>query len=242
MNDPEPKEGMEEFSPVAHLLTQRPYAIVRSLNFARCTAPGRKQCRSESKLQTQFLVHALETDREHLHQLDCRGQTADRIDLSSTLDSLPTRPWVGVGPGLTVTGTTVAVFEADDRGEGSTSVMPMRAFSRATTWARSRIIETLTFSPLVCRLYETANLKCPPSTGGGPLLGELLNPRVGGTSYDIEFFASDRSGKGEVAESLRFCQRLYFEMLRVPVAVSVNCPKPPKTPSLDPVTRYLPVP
>ena len=111
-----------------------------------------------------------------------------------------------MGPGLTVTGTTVAVFEADDRGEGSASVMPMRAFSRATTWARSRIIETLTFSPsLVCRLYETANLKCPPSTGGGPLLGELLNPRVGGTSYDIEFFASDRSGKGEVAESLRFC-------------------------------------
>jgi hypothetical protein len=39
-----------------------------------------------------------------------------------------------------------------------------------------------------------------------------------------------------------FAHRLYCGMLSVPVTVSVNWPKPPKTPSLDPKTKYFPVP
>jgi hypothetical protein len=76
-----------------------------------------------------------------------------------------------------------------------------------------------------------------------PSLGELLNLRIGGTRHDIEFFClRPLPDKEKLPNRCDFAQRLYFGLLRVPVAGSVNCPKPPKTPPFDPVTRYLPVP
>jgi hypothetical protein len=98
--------------------------------------------------------------------------------------------------------------------------MPMRAFSRATTWARSLIIETLTFWPTWCVAYMRSPIQNAP---------------------EHRFFCHrPLPDKEKPPNRCDFAQRLHFGVLRVPVPVSVNCPKPPKMWSLDPMIRYLP--
>jgi hypothetical protein len=62
----------------------------------------------------------------------------------------------------------------------------------------------------------------------------------GKSSYNIKLFALDRCVQGDRRIAAILPTDFYLEILSLPLAVSVNCPKPPKMGSVDPVSSSPP--